>query len=160
LDNPLSINGMNPRSTQGDMVVADLYWRLARPGNVEIDISGCPDLLPPLAIMAAVRAGTTLFSGAARLRIKESDRLTTVCQMLTALGAHAEEGPDSLTVTGGKLTGGTVDGAGDHRIVMAAAIAATACAAPVTILGADAVRKSYPDFFDVYKQLGGDVHVL
>lgn len=160
LDNPLSINGMNPRSTQGDMVVADLYWRLARPGNVEIDISGCPDLLPPLAIMAAVRAGTTLFSGAARLRIKESDRLTTVCQMLTALGAHAEESPDSLTVIGGKLTGGTVDGAGDHRIVMAAAIAATACAAPVTILGADAVRKSYPDFFDVYKQLGGDVHVL
>lgn len=160
LDNQLTINGLNPRSMQGDMVVADLYWKLARPGDTEIDISDCPDLLPPLSVMAAVRSGTTRFTGAARLRIKESDRLTTVCRMLTALGAQAEEGLDSLTVSGGKLTGGTVNGANDHRIVMAAAIAATACAQPVTILGAEAVSKSYPDFFDVYKSLGGDIHAL
>ena len=160
LDNSLDIRGLNPRSAQGDMVVADLYWRLARPGDTEIDISECPDLLPPLAVMAAVRSGTTRFTNAARLRIKESDRLTSVHGLLTALGGQAEEGADSLTVTGGPLTGGTVDGANDHRIVMAAAIAATACTAPVTILGAEAVSKSYPDFFDVYKQLGGDVCVL
>ena len=160
LDNQLTINGLNPRSMQGDMVVADLYWKLARPGDTEIDISDCPDLLPPLSVMAAVRSGSTRFTGAARLRIKESDRLTTVCRMLTALGAQAEEGLDSLTVSGGKLTGGTVNGANDHRIVMAAAIAATASAKPVTILGAEAVSKSYPDFFDVYKSLGGDIHAL
>jgi len=161
LDNPVDVQGMNAYSTQGDMIVAKYYWLLARPGeDVTIDLSGCPDLLPPLAVMAAVRSGTTHFVGAARLRIKESDRLTTVHQMLTALGAQAKEGADSLTVHGGTLTGGTVDGANDHRIVMAAAIAATACTKPVTILGAQAVQKSYPDFFEVYQSLGGDIHVL
>ena len=160
LGHPLDIRGLNPDSAQGDKVVTELYWRLARPGNREIDVSGCPDLLPPLAVMAAVRSGTTRFVNAARLRMKESDRLSTVHAMLTALGGRAEEGPDSLTVEGGPLAGGTVDGANDHRIVMAAAIAATACTGPVTILGAEAVAKSYPDFWQVYKNLGGDVRVL
>ncbi len=161
LDSHLTLQGLNPRSAQGDMAVADLYWKLARPGDVEIDVSGIPDLLPPLAVMAAVRGGTTRFTNAARLRMKESDRLTTVCRMLTALGGQAEEGPDSLTVHGGHpLTGGTVDGANDHRIVMAAAIAATACTGPVTILGAEAVRKSYPSFWEEYARLGGEHHVL
>ena len=153
---------MNAYSTQGDMIVAKYYWLLARPGeDVEIDISGCPDLLPPLAVMAAVRSGTTRFINAARLRIKESDRLATVAALLTALGCSTEELPDALIVHGGQpLTGGTVDGANDHRIVMAAAIAATACSAPVTVLGAEAVSKSYPDFWEEYQRLGGDIHVL
>ena len=124
-------------------------------------MSGCPDLLPPLAVMAAIRQGTTCFVNAARLRIKESDRLATVHQLLTALGGQAEEGPDSLTVHGvSAFTGGTVDGANDHRIVMAAAIAATRANAPVTILGAEAVNKSYPSFWEDYKRLGGVFDVL
>lgn len=160
LDNRLVLQGLNPDSAQGDKAVTELYWRLARPGDTEIDVSGIPDLLPPLAVMAAVRSGTTRFVGAARLRIKESDRLATVHAMLTALGGRCEEGPDSLTIQGGPLSGGTVDGANDHRIVMAAAIAATACTGPVTILGAEAVRKSYPDFWEIYQSLGGETHVL
>ena len=161
LDNQVHLQNLNPASSQGDMVVSELYWKLARPGDCSIDVSGCPDLLPPLAVMAAVRSGTTHFVNAARLRIKESDRLTTVHQMLEALGGQAEEAPDSLTIHGiSALTGGTVDGANDHRIVMAAAIAATACTAPVTILGAQAVNKSYPSFWEEYQRLGGDVHVL
>lgn len=162
LDNPVEIQGMNAYSTQGDMIIAKHYWLLARPDEeVEIDISGCPDLLPPLAVMAAVRSGTTRFVNAARLRIKESDRLATVAAILTALSGSVEELPDALIVHGGApLTGGTVDGANDHRIVMAAAIAATACSAPVTILGAEAVSKSYPDFWEEYQRLGGDFHVL
>ena len=161
LDNRLQLQGLNPRSSQGDMVVSDLYWKLARPGDTEIDISGCPDLLPPLAVMAAVSSGTTHFVNAARLRIKESDRLATVAALLNAIGCSAEELPDALIVHGNaQLTGGTVDGANDHRIVMAAAIAATACSAPVTILGAEAVKKSYPNFWDEYQRLGGDIHVL
>lgn len=161
LDSHLDIQGLNPRSAQGDMVVFDHYRKLACPGGVELDISGCPDLLPPLAVMAAARNGTTNFVNAARLRIKESDRLATVHQMLEALGGQVEELPEALIVHGGQpLTGGTVDGANDHRIVMAAAIAAIACQAPVTILGAQAVNKSYPSFWDEYQRLGGDVHVL
>ena len=162
LDNPVDLQGMNAYSTQGDMIVAKYYWLLARPGeDVEIDLSACPDLLPPLAVMAAVRNGTTRFTNAARLRIKESDRLSTVAAMLTTLGGSVEELPDALTVHGRTtLAGGTVDGANDHRIVMAAAIAATACCAPVTILEAEAVSKSYPDFWEEYQRLGGDFHVL
>jgi len=157
----LTLEGLNPNSAQGDMVVAEHYLQLTQPGDVTIDLSGCPDLLPPMAVMAAIRQGTTHFINGARLRIKESDRLTTVHQLLTALGGQCEEGADSLTVHGlPQLSGGTVDGANDHRIVMAAAIAATACQTPVTIVGAQAVRKSYPNFFEVYETLGGVVHVL
>ena len=161
LDNPVQPSGLNSASAQGDKVVSELYWKLAKPGDVDIDVSGCPDLLPPLAVMAAIRQGTTCFVNAARLRIKESDRLATVHHLLTALGGQAEEGPDSLTVHGvSAFTGGTVDGANDHRIVMAAAIAATRANAPVTILGAEAVNKSYPSFWDDYKRLGGVFDVL
>ncbi len=161
LNSQLSVEGLNPDSIQGDRVVAEHSARLSRPGDVDIDVSGCPDLLPPLAVMAAVRNGTTRFVNAARLRMKESDRLATTAAELNALGGQAEEGADSLTVHGvPSFSGGTVDGANDHRIVMAAAIAATRSTAPVTILGAGAVSKSYPSFWDDYKRLGGNIHVL
>lgn len=161
LGSPVALQGLDPHSTQGDRIVAAHYERLILPGDVDIDVSGCPDLLPPMAVMASIRQGTTRFVNAARLRIKESDRLKTTAALLNALGGQAEESPDSLTVRGvSAFTGGTVDGANDHRIVMAAAIAATRSAGPVTILGAEAVRKSYPGFWDDYKRLGGDVHVL
>ena len=128
---------------------------------MDIDLSGCPDLLPPLAVMAAARQGVTRFINGARLRIKESDRLTTTAALLAALGVSVRELSDGLIVQGGQpFTGGTVDGANDHRIVMAAAVAATACSAPVTILGAEAVRKSYPSFWEEYQRLGGTLHVL
>lgn len=149
--------GLNERSAQGDRIVAELYQRLCAPGDVEIDVSGCPDLVPPLAVMASVRSGTTRLVNAARLRMKESDRLKTTAAMLRALGGQAEESADQLCIHGvAQLSGGTVDGANDHRIVMAAAIAAARCAGPVTILGAEAVRKSYPSFFQDYQALGGN----
>ena len=160
LGSQLELEGLNAFSVQGDMAVVPHFLRLTRPGDLTIDLADIPDLLPPLAVMAAIRSGTTRFVNAARLRMKESDRLTTVCAMLTALGGRCEEGPDSLTVTGSTLAGGTVDSAGDHRIAMAAAIAATGCTGPVTVLGAECVKKSYPDFWEVYKSLGGEVHVL
>lgn len=160
LGSSLQIGGLNPDSLQGDRVIAPLAARLALPGDLEISLSDCPDLLPPLAVMAAVRQGTTVFTNAARLRLKESDRLQTTAAMLRALGGRAEEMPDGLRVRGGPLSGGTADGSGDHRIVMAAAVAATACSGPVTILGAEAVQKSYPAFFDDFRMLGGDAIVL
>ena len=161
LGNPVDVTGLNPLSAQGDKVVGDFSQTLSRPGDVTVDVSGCPDLVPPLAVMAAVRSGDTRLTNAARLRLKESDRLSTTAALLAALGGRAEEGADSLTVRGvPTLSGGTVDGANDHRIVMAAAIAATCCRGPVTIRGAEAVNKSYPGFFDDYQRLGGAVHVL
>ena len=160
LGSEVEITGLDPSSTQGDRVIADCFARLSWPGDVEIDVSGCPDLAPPLAVMAAVRRGVTRLTGAARLRIKESDRLEAIAEVLGALGAEVEEGADALTVRGREelAGGGAVDCRGDHRIAMMAAIAATACREPVTLLGAECVAKSYPGFWDDYRMLGGDIH--
>lgn len=161
LDHSVTLSGLNPASSQGDRVISELYWKLARPGDAEIDLSDCPDLLPPLAVMAAVRSGATRFVNAARLRMKESDRLATTAALLKALGGRVVERPDGLDVQGGtRFSGCTVDGANDHRIVMAAAIAATRASGPVTISGAEAVNKSYPSFWEEYQRLGGVIHVL
>ena len=158
----VQLQGLNMDSKQGDREIALDYWKLARPGDVELDVSQCPDLLPPLAAMAAVRVGKTVFSHAARLRMKESDRLSTVAKALSALGGRAEEGPDSLTVWGMEQLpgGGTVDCANDHRIAMMAAVCAAYARKPTELLGAECVRKSYPEFWDHFVQLGGEVHGL
>lgn len=157
----VDIQGLNPDSVQGDRQIGTLYWKLARPGDVDIDLSQCPDLAPPLAVMAAVRKGTTRFVNAGRLRIKESDRLETIACTLNALGAKAQVREDTLTLEGlDHLKGGTVDGCNDHRIAMMAAVAAVACKESVTILGAECVKKSYPRFWEDYTALGGEVHGL
>lgn len=157
----VDIQGLNPDSVQGDRQIGTLYWKLARPGDVDIDLSQCPDLAPPLAAMAAVRKGTTRFVNAGRLRMKESDRLETIARTLNTLGAKAQVGEDTLILEGlDHLEGGTVDGCNDHRIAMMAAVAAVACKEPVTILGAECVKKSYPRFWEDYTALGGEVHGL
>ncbi len=157
----VDIQGLNPDSVQGDRQIGTLYWKLARPGDVDIDLSQCPDLAPPLAAMAAVRKGTTRFVHAGRLRMKESDRLETIARTLNALGAKAQVGEDTLTLEGlDHLKGGTVDGCNDHRIAMMAAVTAVACKEPVTILGAECVKKSYPRFWEDYTALGGEIHGL
>ena len=158
----VDIQGLNMDSKQGDKVIALQYWQLAKPGDAELDVSQCPDLVPPLAAMAAVRAGTTHLTHAARLRMKESDRLTTVSQALAALGAQVEEGPDSLTIHGRERLpgGGTVDCCNDHRIAMMAAVSAAFAQAPVKLLGAECVKKSYPEFWSHFIQLGGEARGL
>jgi len=159
LGNALEIRGMNAESTQGDMRIVPYYLKLTQDGDVELDVAQCPDLVPPLAVHAAVRCGTTRIVNAARLRIKESDRLSSVNQTLTALGARIEEYPDSLIIHGvdGLKGGVTVDCCNDHRIAMMAAVAATRCAKSVTLMGAECVAKSYPNFWEEYERLGGKI---
>ncbi len=163
LGNPVEIAGLNLSSTQGDSVIATQYEEMGLElgqFSLELDVSNCPDLVPPLAAMAALRARqATRLVNAARLRMKESDRLASVTAVLTALGADVTEGPDFLDIRGKEtLTGGvTVDSFHDHRIAMMASIAATRCEQPVTITGADCVAKSYPDFWEDYERLGGKI---
>lgn len=117
--------------------------------GTEFDASDIPDLVPVLAIIAAAAEGTTVIRGVARLRLKESDRIKSVYDMLTALGATVETDNEKITIVGGQIRGGTVDSQNDHRIAMAAAIAAAAADGDITIVGAEAVEKSYPDFFNI-----------
>ena len=155
----VDVRGVSQYSTQGDRVIESCCLELSQPGDTEIDMSGCPDLAPPVAAAAAVRQGTARLVNAGRLRIKESDRLAAITAVLNALGARVTEYPDSLTIYGQDgLTGGTVDCCNDHRIAMMAAIAATRCREPVTLLGAECVAKSYPDFWEHYRMLGGVFH--
>lgn len=196
LGNDVTINGLNPKSLQGDRVMDSFAEMLrgeplhgvtapiwgpasaapARPdyqpplrpgwstpcvGSVSLPLTHCPDLAPPLAAWGALLNGDLYLKDAARLRIKESDRLSTITAALRALGADVTEEPDRLIIIGKpSLPGGTVDCAGDHRIAMMAAIAATGCTGPVTLLGAECVKKSYPDFWEVYRSLGGEILVL
>ena len=156
----VDVQGMNLRSAQGDRVMADYYDRFFMWAD-SFDLSNCPDLAPPLAVMAALRSGGggTRLTNAARLRLKESDRLASVTAVLRALGADVTEGPDFLEIRGREtLAGGvTVDSFNDHRIAMMAAIAATKCVKPVTITGAQCVAKSYPGFWEDLERLGGKI---
>ena len=162
LGSQVDILNLNRSSAQGDMRVVPYSQQLSRPGDVELDVSQCPDLVPPLAAMAAVRTGECRLTNAARLRLKESDRLATVTQTLRALGAAVEEGPDSLTFHGLPILEGgvTVDCCNDHRIAMMAAVCAASAGAPVKLLGAECVKKSYPEFWTHFQSLGGELHGL
>ena len=129
--------------------------------GTSIDIDDTPDLLPYLAIAACAALGKTVFYNAARLRLKESDRIDSTAAMIRALGGNVETEADKVIVYGqGFLRGGTVEAMNDHRIVMSAAIAASICEEPVIIHGAEAVSKSYPTFLQDFASVQGDVHVL
>ena len=146
------MEGLNRDSCQGDQAVETLLSRIGG----EIDVTDTPDLMPILsAVAAAIPGKITRITGAARLRLKESDRLAAMAKTIQALGGQADELPGGLVIRGTKLKGGTVDGMNDHRVVMSAAIAATACQGPVTIRGAEAVNKSYPGFWKDFQALGG-----
>ncbi|MBQ9083607.1 MAG: 3-phosphoshikimate 1-carboxyvinyltransferase, partial [Clostridia bacterium] len=160
----MTVTNLNMDSPQGDRAVVDILRRFGaevqtsgdrvtvRPGDLHgmvIDAAEIPDLVPVLTAVAVAATGETRFIRAQRLRIKESDRLKTVCSLFSALGADIRETDDGLIVHGGKmLTGGTVDAAGDHRIAMTVAVASAYCTGPVEVRGAEAVAKSYPGFWE------------
>lgn len=153
LGSEITVTGLNPVSAQGDRRAEALLPALAKKTQT-ISLADVPDLAPALAVTAACRHGA-VFTDAGRLRLKESDRMETVCALIRSLGGSAEIQGDSMVIHGTGLIGGTVDAAGDHRIAMAAAIAATDCRERVTILGAQCAEKSYPEFFREYRRLGG-----
>ena len=160
----VTVEGLDLSSAQGDMAILDLLEKFGasvekHPESGAVTVSPAPlhgiaihaeqipDLVPILAVIAATAQGKTVISGAARLRLKESDRIATTAAMLRALGVNVEESDDGLTVEGTSLTGGTVAGANDHRIVMSGAIAALVANGDVTLTDAEAVDKSFPAFF-------------
>ena len=169
----VTVGGLNMLSAQGDRTIlaalAALGARIARKGNaaratadarrcMSLDVSAIPDLVPPLAAVAATTPGTSRLQNAGRLRMKESDRLESVSSAIRALHGKAHIEGDDLVIDGvSQLAGGTVRTANDHRIAMMAAVMATHAAGPVTICGAECVAKSYPTFWDDYARLGGTV---
>lgn len=162
IGNDIDINGLSETSVQGDRRIMELSRLLMQDGGKEIDMSQCPDLLPPAALIAAFAPGNCRFTGCERLRYKESDRISSVCGALRTLGADITERADGLTVIGRRVLpgGATVDCRNDHRIAMMASVAALRCREPAVISGCECVRKSYPEFYEDLSMLGGAVHVV
>ena len=152
LQSNVTLKGLNPTSAQGDRHIETMVADLAQ--YITTDAADVPDLVPILSVVAAANQGAC-FTGIHRLRLKESDRIETTIRMLNSIGIHSEATKDTLRVYPGKFTGGTVNPQSDHRIAMAAAIAATVAEGPVRILDAHCVGKSYPGFWDDYRNLGG-----
>ena len=153
LGNDIKISNLDPHSPQGDRAATELIPKLK--DNITISAADIPDLVPILSVVAAANCGA-VFTDIQRLRLKESDRVATVVEMIHNLGGMAEATEDTLRIKGTGLKCGTVNSHNDHRIAMAAAIAATRCTEPVTILGAECVKKSYPKFWEEYARLGGN----
>ncbi len=167
------LSGLSAESRQGDRAITALLeqagytvshtdhtWRVSGGENrqpLRVDAEAIPDLVPIVAVLASALPGQTVIYHAERLIHKESNRLQSVHELLTALGGEATVTEDGLLINGGTLRGGTVQGYNDHRIVMSAAIAALICKEPVTIVGAEAVNKSYPTFFEELEKRGMSV---
>ena len=155
--------GLDSDSAQGDKEIVRWLSILEHDETVDIDVGDIPDLVPILSVLASARrkgAVTNIVNGA-RLRYKESDRLKAVTEVMRALGGDIIEKEDSLVIKGVEtLSGGTVPGHNDHRIVMMAAAAACISLGDVVITGCEAVNKSYPKFFEDYVSLGGEVTCL
>ena len=160
--NPVTVSGLDPNSRQGDKEILSVLEKMGadviREGNgitvkpsnlhgVEIDAANIPDLVPILAVAASVAEGETKISNASRLRIKESDRIESVCATLSSLGANIRATIDGMVIIGKKsLKGGEVDSYNDHRIAMSASVASLVCDGEVKITRFEAINKSYPTF--------------
>ncbi len=148
----IHINGLNHNSLQGDKMCIENLKKLDLPDRT-IDISDCPDLAPVLFAAAAAKKGAT-FIGTKRLMIKESDRASVMAQELKKFGIKTDVLDNKVIIHKGKLQKPcvTLDSHNDHRVVMAEAL--LACITGAKITGAEAVKKSYPEFFDKLQELG------
>lgn len=160
----VAVGGLRMDSLQADKAILELlrdfgaevttaedavFVRRKTLRGISIDAAQFPDLVPVLAALASGAQGETVIFNAARLRLKESDRLAATAAALCALGADVTEASDGLRIRGkNALPGGAADSCNDHRIAMAAAVAACICTGPVTVLGGECVNKSYPAFWD------------
>lgn len=175
LGGTVTIDKISLSSHQGDIAILSILERFgakvkvqedsitvshSKLSAIELDASQIPDLVPVIATVAAGAEGITKIYGASRLRIKESDRIMSTKNMLTSLGGYVEEADDGLIIHGkSTLSGGVVNSFNDHRIAMSAAVASVICDDAVTINGADAVNKSYPDFWSDIITLGASISI-
>lgn len=173
IGNDIKCKGLRKDSLQGDMAILDILKDMgcnfeetdeyvkalpSKTKGIDIDVSQCPDLVPILAVLASMSEGETRILNAKRLRIKECDRLNVTAVELNKIGADITELEDSLIIRGVKeFKGGEVDSHNDHRIVMALSIAATRAKGDIIINNPMAIEKSYPNFFEDYKNLGGSL---
>lgn len=174
----VSVGGLDMTDPQGDKAVFDLLKRAGanvsvsgdtvtaekpagRPNAIDADMGGIPDLFPITAVLLSTASGTSRLYGAPQLRFKESDRIASTAAMLNALGADVTPTDDGCIIRGvDRLSGGTIWHHGDHRVMMAAAVASYVSDGPVVMDDAECCFVSYPGFIDRMKELGMAVEIL
>ena len=169
----IEVGNLNPKSLQGDKIILSFLRdigagvevsknsaivRKSRLKAIRADLSDCIDLLPTMAVLAAVADGESEFIGIDRARIKESNRVSALREGLERMGVRVREGKDKLTVAGSIPKGSVIDTKGDHRIAMAFSILGSAVGETI-IDGAECVSKTYPEFWDTLKSIGGKVEI-
>jgi len=169
LGGEVTVDGLNLGNAQGDKRIIDILTeagadvvigdvvtvKKSKLKGLNVDIGDVPDLFPILAVLFSTAEGETVLHGAPQLRFKESDRIETTVAMLSAIGADAVGTDDGCIIKGRDvLTGGIVENKGDHRIMMAAAVASLVCDSPVTMDDVECCAVSYPNFVDHMRQLG------
>ena len=174
LGHQLTVTGLAQETTQGDRAVLKHLAALGamvqegefgvtvtadKLTGATLDMAGCPDIAPILALVCQMAEGESRLTGCGRLRLKECDRLAATVETLNLLGGNARAEGDAIVIQGVKaLKGGvTLPAYNDHRMVMLGMIAATIAQEPVVVSGVEALNKSWPEFVNVYKNLGGKV---
>ena len=172
----VTVTGLSPDTLQGDAVILDLLHRcgaqFTREGDtvtfakaplhgVDIDLADCPDLGPVLMVLGLLCQGTTVIRNAERLRLKESDRIAAMEAELRACGGVLESEGGTITVHGCAehlhAPEGILHGHNDHRVVMSLAVLSAAAGLPLTVDDAEAIQKSWPNFFAAIRPLGVEV---
>ncbi len=175
-ENGVTVTDLDMNSPQGDKKILDVLKKMGADvtinsteitvkknelNGITVDASDIPDAVPIISVVASACNGDTKIINAQRLRIKESDRIKSVVEMINSVGGKVEETDDGMIIHGGMtLNGGKVNGYNDHRIVMSASILSCLCKSNVEITDSNAVEKSYPDFWSCFNKMGGNVNVL
>ena len=173
LSGEVKVENLNPESLQGDRVLLNFLRdmgalvetnkdsvtvRRRRLGAIKADLTDCIDLLPTMAVLAAVADGASEFTGIQRARLKESNRVSAVKEGLERTGIKVVEEENKLTVTGAGPKGSVIDTKSDHRMAMAFSILGSA-AGGMIISEAECVSKTYPEFWGILKNVGGEVKI-
>ncbi len=173
LSGRVEVGNLNPESLQGDKIMIGFLKEMgasvtvnqnlvtvskSRLKAIKANLSDCIDLLPTMAVVAAVAEGTSEFTGIARARLKESDRVAAMREGLERMGVKVVEEENKLAITGTTPHSAVIDSKGDHRIAMAFSLLGS-CVGGVFIDGAECVAKTYPEFWDILKSIGGEVRL-
>ena len=171
LSGEVEVENLNPESLQGDKVILNLLRdmgvsveinknsvrvRRSKLNAIQADLSNCIDLLPTMGVLASAADGVSQFVGIERARLKESNRVAALRQGLEGMGIKVTEESHRLTVTGSQPKGSAIDSKNDHRIAMAFSILGSV-AGETIINDAECVSKTYPEFWDALKSIGGEV---
>ena len=175
INGDIKLKGLDINSPQGDkemipilkkfgadIEITDNYIRVKKSDLIgtEVDATNVPDIVPSLSVVSAYSKGKTIIKGTQRLKFKESDRSASIEKNLTKLGINIVDEEDQIIIQGGKIQGGEIEGFNDHRIVMAFSVAGLCSNGDITISEAEAIDKTYPQFFEDFKNLGGEVNVI